>query len=253
MPYRRMRFHLSRGAALRECGLPARLKHDPPSGACANCARIAACFLFLPFTLFTFLASPFLITQLNPHCISLSSYGLYSLFAMTRWIKDKFSLKDKCLPSETAPVFEFLEPGLLQDGELCLRLAATYSSKQTVNGLPCYRFEMYREKTHQAMGSIDLRIGNARELTHYAGHIGYEVDPRYRGHHYAERSVRLLFDLVRRHQLAPLWITCNPDNWASRRTCERLGGVMVEILAVPPWHELYRRGEHFKCRYRVEV
>ena len=35
--------------------------------------------------------------------------------------------------------------------------------------------------------------------------------------------MRLLLPLARRHGLQTVWITCNPDNWASRRTCELAG------------------------------
>ena len=50
-----------------------------------------------------------------------------------------------------------------------------------------------------------------------------------------------------------LWITCNPDNFASRCTCERLGCKLVEIVRVPPGHTLYQRGEFEKCRYRLDL
>jgi tagatose 1,6-diphosphate aldolase len=50
-----------------------------------------------------------------------------------------------------------------------------------------------------------------------------------------------------------LWITCNPDNYASRRTCERLGAEMVEIVPLPSNNVLYQRGEREKCRYRLDL
>ena len=103
------------------------------------------------------------------------------------------------------------------------------------------------------MGDIDLRLSGERYITHYAGHIGYGVDKAYRGHGYAARSCRLLLPLAQTHGLEPLWITCNPDNIPSRRTCERLGAVLEEIVAVPPGSDIYRRGEREKCRYRVDV
>lgn len=102
-------------------------------------------------------------------------------------------------------------------------------------------------------GTIGLRIGHTRDLEQYMGHIGYGVFPPARGHHYAERATRLLFPLAREHGLNPLWITCNPDNLASRRTCERLGGRLVDIVDLPENHSLTLRGEHHKCRYRVDL
>lgn len=102
-------------------------------------------------------------------------------------------------------------------------------------------------------GSISLRLGRTRDLELYFGHIGYHVYPPARGRHYAARSCRLLLGLARAHGFASLWITCNPDNIASRRTCERLGGVLVEIVPVPPENALYSQGDREKCRYRVDL
>lgn len=102
-------------------------------------------------------------------------------------------------------------------------------------------------------GGISLRVGYNSNLELYAGHIGYGVYPPARGHHYAERACRLIFSVARAHAMRKIWITCNPDNWASRRTCERLGGQLAGIVAVPKDHPLYLRGELEKCRYWVDV
>jgi predicted acetyltransferase len=102
-------------------------------------------------------------------------------------------------------------------------------------------------------GGIGLRIGESPDIITYVGHIGYNVYPPARGRHLAERSCRLLLPLARRHGMSTLWITCNPDNIASRRTCERLGAELVGIVPVPKEHELYQRGDFEKCRYRLEL
>ncbi|MBI1256504.1 MAG: GNAT family N-acetyltransferase [Chloroflexi bacterium] len=112
---------------------------------------------------------------------------------------------------------------------------------------------MTRVRDGQEMGRIDLRLGNSMPIVMYAGHIGYAVFPEYRGQHYAARSVKLLLPLARKHGLNPLWITCNPDNFASRRTCELAGGQMVEIVELPKNNEMYLRGEPRKCRYRLDL
>jgi tagatose 1,6-diphosphate aldolase len=123
------------------------------------------------------------------------------------------------------------------------------------NGVvPCYHFWMLSRSTDLAIaGGIALRIGHTVDVECYYGHVGYHVYPSCRGHHYAERACRLLLPLARRHGLRPLWITCNPDNAASRRTCERLGARLIEIVQVPSDHALYLRGEREKCRYRLDM
>jgi len=87
----------------------------------------------------------------------------------------------------------------------------------------------------------------------YLGHIGYHVEPAYRSRHLAARSCRLSLPLARRHGLHPLWMTCNPDNWASRRTCELAGARLVETVDLPPNNPIYLSGELRKCRYRLNT
>jgi len=102
-------------------------------------------------------------------------------------------------------------------------------------------------------GSISLRIGHSLNLDCYLGHIGYHVLPPARGHHFAERAARLLLPIARAHGHRSLWITCNPDNYASRRTCERLGAMFVDLLPVPKGNALYSQGDRQKCRYRLDL
>jgi len=102
-------------------------------------------------------------------------------------------------------------------------------------------------------GSISLRIGHSVNLDRYLGHIGYHVMPGARGHHFSERAARLLVPVARAHGHEHLWITCNPDNIASRRTCERLGAVYVDTVALPRENALYTQGDREKCRYRMGV
>ena len=102
-------------------------------------------------------------------------------------------------------------------------------------------------------GSISLRVGSTLDLELYYGHIGYHVLPPARGRRYAERACRLLLPLCRRHGMRTVWITCNPDNLGSRRTCERLGMEFAGIIPVPPTDPLFERGDREKCRYRLEL
>jgi tagatose 1,6-diphosphate aldolase len=105
----------------------------------------------------------------------------------------------------------------------------------------------------EAIGSIELRIGNTERILMYLGHIGYGVSPPHRGHRYAARACRLLLPLARSHGFESLWITCNPDNLASRRTCEILGAKLVEIVELPRDTSIYAGFERQKCRYRLDL
>jgi predicted acetyltransferase len=150
----------------------------------------------------------------------------------------------------TMETFKFHEPGRLVDHELELVLAETFAGNPVRDFVPAYRFHMMLSGQNQKVGEIELRVGNTLHILLYAGHIGYGVDRAYRGRRLAARSVCLLLPLARSHGLHELWITCNPDNYASRRTCELAGFEFVEIVDLPPDTEMYQEGERQKCRYR---
>ena len=94
-----------------------------------------------------------------------------------------------------------------------------------------------------------LRIGH-NEGVYYGGNIGYGVGEPHRGRHYAGKACLLLFQLAKKHGMDYLYITCNPENTASRKTCEYAGGVLEGVVDVPEDNDMYQRGERKKCIYR---
>lgn len=73
--------------------------------------------------------------------------------------------------------------------------------------------------------------------------LGYRVDELYRGHHYTGKACLLLFELAKKHYLKYVFITCRPDNYASRKTCEYAGGKLLEISQLPKEHDLRKGGD----------
>jgi tagatose 1,6-diphosphate aldolase len=144
-----------------------------------------------------------------------------------------------------------VSPGLLRedDGELALKLLRF--ELHPAHRVPTYQFHMVHRETRQILGNIRLSLGSTPHLERYAGHIGYGVLPENRGHHYAARAVRLLSPLACGVGLDPLWITCDPENLASRRTLELAGAELVEIVDVPEDCIIHRNGHPRKCRYRL--
>ena len=55
------------------------------------------------------------------------------------------------------------------------------------------------------------------------------------------------------HRLEDVIITCNPENIASRKTCEYLGGKLLEIAELPEDHDLREDGDTHECIYRFEL
>lgn len=76
--------------------------------------------------------------------------------------------------------------------------------------------------SRQEIGRVTYRTGEGRGI-YYFGHIGYHVDPPWRGNHYALRACLLIRDVIQRSGKSSVIITCDPDNDASRKTCEALG------------------------------
>jgi predicted acetyltransferase len=142
-----------------------------------------------------------------------------------------------------------IEPGPLRDGELTV--VFTGFAPHQMHRVPTYHFRMVHTETTEEMGRINLRTETNTTIERYAGHIGYSVREKHRGHRYAARSVMLLLPLARQLAIDPVWITCNAENLASRRSCELAGAELIEIVNVPPDYGGYAFGDRQKCRYRL--
>ncbi len=143
---------------------------------------------------------------------------------------------------------EFFDTGFLADEEIRLVLERTREEDPRRKRFPAYCFRI-RDKQDHPVGHCDLKIGYSDSL-YYSGHIGYEINEKYRGRHYAAKACRLLFALARKHGMDRLYITCSPDNLPSRKTCESLGGELLEIAELPEDHDLrVESGHTHECIY----
>lgn len=97
-------------------------------------------------------------------------------------------------------------------------------------------------------GRISLRLGES-ECVYYFGHIGYHVDPPYRGQHFARRACQLLRPVMEAAGKGSVVITTDPDNLPSRRTCEGLGCELENIVQVPRHIRTRWEISAVKCRY----
>jgi tagatose 1,6-diphosphate aldolase len=146
--------------------------------------------------------------------------------------------------------FQFHELEVFTDGIIDVRMEGGRPAKPPEDMLPTYVFRITLHGHTERVGGVRLRVGYTDDTVLYYGHIGYDVVPDYRGRHFAARACLLIKPVIVAHGLDVIWITCNPDNRASRRTCERIGCEFIEIVDVPPENPMYRRGERQKCRYR---
>ena len=162
------------------------------------------------------------------------------------------SVSKVVMPDAPEP-FQFLDPGELHDELVSLQLIATHAADVAKGWVPYYVFHILSLETRERAGEIHLRVGDTEHLRLYGGHVAYGVRLPHRGQHFAGRALRLVLPLARRHGLSELWITCNPENIASRRTCEFAGAGFVEIVDLPPHVDMYLEGERQKCRYRLDL
>ena len=147
---------------------------------------------------------------------------------------------------------DFLNTDFLENDEIKLTVDRLSEGDPVRNWVPAYHFFIC-DKEGNEMGYCDLRIGY-NELLYYGGHIGYGVREEYRGHHYAAKACQLLFELARKHDMKYLYITCNPDNWPSRRTLMYLDGELVEIAELPQDNDMrVESGETHKCIFRFDL
>ena len=145
----------------------------------------------------------------------------------------------------------FLHTDFLKDEEIQLVLEKTVDGDKEKNWFPAYHFSI-NDINGIKMGICDLRIGYHENL-YYGGHIGDKVFKEYRGNHYAGKACLLLFQLAKKHHMQYLYITCNPDNYASRKTCEYAGGKLLEIVKLPEENDMRDRDEFEKCIYEFTL
>ncbi len=149
--------------------------------------------------------------------------------------------------------FKFKDYDKLTDGEIDLILNEKRRAVRNMGLVPSYEFNISLTDKNGVIGRISLRVGNTNRIKKYAGHIGYGINEKYRGNHYAAKACNLVKQVAIAHNLKTLWITVNPDNYPSRRTCEILGCEMIEIVDIPEYLDMYRQGERQKCRYRWDI
>ena len=141
----------------------------------------------------------------------------------------------------------------LSDGEIYLDI---YQSSDGDNdNPPTYRFCIQKHADNNIVGRCSFRFGGT-ENRHikYGGNIGYDIDEPYRGNKYSLKACKLLLILAKSHGMQSIYITCSPDNKASRRICELLGADFVTILDLPEDDYNYiNNGRKQHCVYEMMI
>ena len=146
---------------------------------------------------------------------------------------------------------EFFDTTFLQDNEIKLVVERVSEGDPIKGWVPAYYFGIY-DFNGNKIGFCDLRVGYSDGL-YYGGHIGYTVYEEHRGHHYALKACKLMFELAKKHGMEYLYITCNPANTPSRKTLEGLEGELIEIAELPEDNDMrVRDGQTNVCVFKFD-
>ena len=143
------------------------------------------------------------------------------------------------------------DPGILSDQFVALRLDKITPAIPDRGWIPAYHFMITRADSQEILGDLRLRVGSSDLLCLFAGHIGFGISEPHRGNRYAFHALTVVAPFAWKLGIDPVWITCNPENLASRRTCELAGAEYIETVPIPLGSDMYERGERFKCRYKL--
>ena len=103
------------------------------------------------------------------------------------------------------------------------------------------------------IGHIHFRLGDTEKILKYIGHVGFGIDEQYRGNKYAAKACRIISKVAKEHLMESLIITCNPENYASRKICEAIGANLIEVIDIPETSDAFSLNETQKCRYEWEL
>lgn len=148
-------------------------------------------------------------------------------------------------------MFTFLNTDDLRDDAIMLRLREAAPGDPVKGHVPAYKFDICLPDG-TGIGVCDLRVGHTMGLF-FGGNIGYAVNEPYRGHHYAARACRLMFQLAARHDMRYVYITCDPANTASSRTCQLAGCERICTVPLPEDNDMYQRGDRAVTVYCKEI
>ena len=87
-----------------------------------------------------------------------------------------------------------------------------------------------RKKDNKLVGIINIRHELNEYLLNYGGHIGYSILPSERQKGYAYKQLLLGLEFCKKINIRKVLITCAEYNIGSRKTIEKAGGILENIV-----------------------
>ena len=123
-----------------------------------------------------------------------------------------------------------------------------YPRLTRLDGASTMIFDIVDRESCRISGEIALRFGEGKSLF-YLGHVGYHIDPPFRGKNEALRACRLCIPIFAAMGMRSFVITTDVTNMPSIRTCEKLGCVLESTVQVPGWCRAVFELDKQKRRY----
>ena len=119
--------------------------------------------------------------------------------------------------------------------------------------VPKLVYNVVLHNTKTIVGECEARIGNTDNLF-YNGHIGYAINPEFRGNGYAGKSVELLLQICKENGLDKVYITNSPENNNSKRVCEKLNAKFLGLFELPMDNTMrIENGETHKNIFEIDL
>lgn len=118
--------------------------------------------------------------------------------------------------------------------------------------IPFYYYDIYKNNSNEKIGKISIRIG-LNYHSYFNGHIGYEIDEKFRGNKYSLSAAQLLLKVAKEHNMSYIYITCSQSNLPSRKIIELLGANLIEICNVPANYFGWRENMPPQCIYKLNL
>lgn len=125
--------------------------------------------------------------------------------------------------------------GVMYEDDVIALIPRSYAHRvNRIDGACSMIFDIIDQESGRIAGEIALRLGEGAGLF-YLGHVGYHIDPPYRGKGEALHACRLCLPVFNLMNMRSFVITTDEDNIPSIRTCEKLGCILESTVDVPVW------------------
>ena len=117
--------------------------------------------------------------------------------------------------------------------------------------VPYYHFKIIGPSSN-VVGHINFKVGDTPHVLLYAGHVGYEILPEFRGQSFSYYACCALVPIIRLRYPSVI-LTVDRGHAASERVIQKLGATFLNEVLVPPEDPAYTGIDRFKRRYEWSV